>query len=173
MARRLKVFQARLGFYDSVVAAPSQAAALRAWGVRQDLFAEGQARITDDPRAVDAARAHPETPLRRAAGSDGAFELEPTTLPSVPDSPARKKRGGPKPVVRRPPPDRSKLDAAEASLQRLDQQRKQEEVRLRARQADLDREAAERQAAFVAERAVAADALAAARSAYRKAGGED
>ena len=53
---RLKVFQARFGFHDSVVAAVSQAAALRAWGVHQNLFADGQASITNDPRAVEAAR---------------------------------------------------------------------------------------------------------------------
>jgi hypothetical protein len=67
--RRLKVFQAQIGFYDTVVATPSQAAALRAWGVRQDLFAAGQARIADDAQAIDAALAHPDTPLRRARRS--------------------------------------------------------------------------------------------------------
>ena len=87
--RRLKVFQAQFGFHDSVVAAPSQAAALRAWGTRQNLFAEGQARLADDPQAVKAARAHPQTPLRRVAGSNDPFELEPTSLPSVPDRPKR------------------------------------------------------------------------------------
>jgi hypothetical protein len=47
--RKLKVFQAQFGFHDSVVAAPSQTAALRAWGTRQNLFGEGQARLTEDP----------------------------------------------------------------------------------------------------------------------------
>jgi hypothetical protein len=37
-----KVFQAQFGFYDTVVAAPSQVAALRAWGIHQNLFAGGQ-----------------------------------------------------------------------------------------------------------------------------------
>ena len=58
-ARKLKVFQAQLGFYDTVVAAPSQAAALRAWGVHQNLFADGLARITDEEHAVEAALAQP------------------------------------------------------------------------------------------------------------------
>nr|MBA3810869.1 cell envelope biogenesis protein TolA [Caulobacteraceae bacterium] len=75
--RKLKVFQAQFGFHDSVVAAPSQAAALRAWGTHQNLFADGQARIANDAKAVAAARAHPETPLRRAVGSSDAFALEP------------------------------------------------------------------------------------------------
>src|SRR5205085_10312942 len=59
-ARKLKVFQAQIGFYDTVVAAPSQAAALRAWGIRQNLFADGLARTTDEPQAVEAALATPE-----------------------------------------------------------------------------------------------------------------
>src|ERR1700760_2908350 len=88
--RRLKVFQAQFGFHDSVVAAPSQAAALRAWGVRQNLFAEGQARIAEDPKAVEAALAHPEVLLRRAVGTKAAFELMPSALPPVPDAPGRK-----------------------------------------------------------------------------------
>ena len=71
--RRLKVFQAQFGFYDTVVAAPSQAAALRAWGTRQDLFASGDARRATDEAAVAAALAHPETLLRRAVGSADPF----------------------------------------------------------------------------------------------------
>lgn len=42
--KSLKVFQAQFDFYDVVVAAPSQAAALRAWGVHQKLFTDGMAR---------------------------------------------------------------------------------------------------------------------------------
>ena len=68
--RKLKVFQAQFGFYDTVVAAPSQAAALRAWGMHQNLFASGEATVTTDEAAVAAAIAHPETPLRRAVGSN-------------------------------------------------------------------------------------------------------
>jgi len=36
--RKLKVFQAQFGFFDTVVAAPSRAAALRAWGARQKIY---------------------------------------------------------------------------------------------------------------------------------------
>jgi type IV secretory pathway VirB10-like protein len=153
--RKLKVFQAQFGFHDSVVAAPSQAAALRAWGTRQNLFAEGQARLADDPQAVEAARAHPEVPLRRAVGSNDPFELEPTALPKVPDRPKPtvvKAAPTPKPVPTRPPADRSALDAAEAALHSVDERRKREEARLRDEQAELERKIAERQATYVAAR---------------------
>ena len=89
MARKLKVFQAQFGFYDTVVAAPSRAAALRAWGTRQDLFASGDATETSDAAAIAAATAQPETPLRRAVGSTDPFALEPTNLPKVPDAPKK------------------------------------------------------------------------------------
>lgn len=58
-APKLKVFQAHFGFYDTIVAAPSQAAALRAWGVHQNVFADGQAKLTTDEAAV---AARPRTP---------------------------------------------------------------------------------------------------------------
>src|ERR1700743_1731207 len=82
--RKLKVYQAPFGFHESVVAAPNQTAALRAWGSHQNLFAEGLAKITTDAAAVAAALKHPETPLRRAIGSDDPFELEAASLPKVP-----------------------------------------------------------------------------------------
>ena len=110
-ARKLKVFQTRMGFYDTIVAAASQAAALRAWGINQNLFASGEAKVTTDAAAVEAATAYPDTPLRRAVGSNEPFVLEPTSLPSIP---AARKRPAPKPAAKpkpaapsRPPPDRS------------------------------------------------------------------
>src|ERR1700761_4583657 len=85
--RKLKVFQAQFGFYDTVVAASSQTAALRAWGTRQNLFASGEASVVTDPKAVEAATAHPETVLKRPVGSKAAFERDPSGLPDVPDAP--------------------------------------------------------------------------------------
>jgi hypothetical protein len=167
--RKLKVFQAQFGFHDSVVAAPSQAAALRAWGVRQNLFAEGQARITDDAQAVEAARAHPETPLRRVVGSGKPFKLEPTGQPAVPTSAKRAGRA----AARKPPPDRAKLSAAEAALQAIDETHKRQDADLRSRLARLREESANLQAAYATERKTATTALVRARQAYRKAGGKD
>ncbi|WP_131116344.1 hypothetical protein [Lichenihabitans psoromatis] len=55
MAKSLKVYQAQFGFYDSVVAAANQKAALRAWETHQNLFAEGQAHVATDEAAIAAA----------------------------------------------------------------------------------------------------------------------
>jgi hypothetical protein len=177
--RKLKVFQAQFGFFDSVVAAPSQAAALRAWGTHQNLFAGGEAKVTTDAAAVAAATAHPETPLRRAVGSTDPFALEPTGLPKVPDAP---KTSTEKPRAKsklkasappRPPADRSKLDAAEKALRMLDERRKAEEADLRREQDDLDARRDVAQSGYVEGRKAAAAKVAQAQAAYRKAGGED
>ena len=158
--RRLKVFQVHLGFFDTVVAAPSQAAALRAWGTHQNLFVDGQARVTDDPQAVEAALAHPEVPLKRAVGSTDPFALDTVNLPKVPDAPETA-RANPsiKPVQRGLPPDRSALDAVEAELRKLDDERKAEEATFRRRQDELDVERKAAQAAYVDRHKAAAQAL--------------
>jgi len=71
MAPRLKVFITSDGLTDYVVAASSRLKALAAWGVRQDVFKEGQAHETDDPALVRAALAHPGEVLRKSAGTRG------------------------------------------------------------------------------------------------------
>ncbi len=171
---RLKVFQAQLGFYDSVVAAPSQTAALRAWGIHQNLFATGDASVTTDPAAVTAALAHPEVPLRRAVGSGAPFEVESTSLPAVPDAPKRRARTPPRPQEAPPPPaDRSKLNKAEAALHTLDQRRTREEAAFRREEEELEKRRSAAQAAYGAARKAATVEIAKAREAYRKAGGRD
>lgn len=167
--QRLKVFQAQLGFFDTVVAAPSQTAALRAWGVHQNLFADGLARVTDDPQATEAALAHAGVPLKRALGSADPFALEPINLPKVPDAVKKVKAAAAAPPS--PPADRSALDAAEEALRRLDDDRKAEEATFRQRQDALDADRKAAQAAYVERHEVVRRALVDARAAYRKAGG--
>jgi hypothetical protein len=175
--RKLKVFQAQFGFYDTVVAAPSQAAALRAWGVNQNLFASGEATVATDEAAIAAATAHPETPLRRAVGSHDPFALEPISLPEVPAAP---KKAAVKPAAKarpavpaRPPADRSKLDAAEKDLGDLDEARKREEADFRREAEDLETRRTAAQEAYVQGRKAATAKVVEARTAYRKAGGSD
>lgn len=118
---RLKVFSAPMGFYEAIVAAPSQKAALSAWGVQHNLFADGAAAVTDAPDAVAAALARPGVVLRRPLGG-GPIEdasAPPHALPEVPDlqTPRRARRAPTAAAARpKPPPDRSKLDAAETAL---------------------------------------------------------
>ena len=63
----IKVFTANLGFYETAVAARSQKVALAHWGVTRDLFREGTAKETSEPKAVEAANG--ETALMFAASA--------------------------------------------------------------------------------------------------------
>src|ERR1700749_1256804 len=91
MPRRLKVFRAHLGFYDTIVAAPSRKAAAEAWGADAREFAQGFAGVTKDKDAVTAACARPGVVLRRPDGTRGAFKAEPES-PSGPRLTAHQKQ---------------------------------------------------------------------------------
>jgi colicin import membrane protein len=182
--RRLKVFQAQFGFFDTVLAAPSQAAALRVWGTHRNLFATGHAKLATDEAVMAAALEHPGVLLRRAVGSNDPFSIEPTSLPTVPDLAAAmpepvsaqkaKQKRRPKPLpVRRPPPDRSRLEAAEAALHQLDERHMREEADFRRQQEQLDAKRAAAQRSYVEARQRASATVIAARDAYRKAGGTE
>src|SRR4051812_38351595 len=71
---RIKVFTANLGFYETAVAARSQKMALAHWGVTRELFREGTAKETNDPKAVEAAMRKVGLVVRRPIGSSGPFE---------------------------------------------------------------------------------------------------
>ena len=165
MARTLRTYTAEIdGLNQWIVAAPNQKAALEAFGVHQNLFAQGLADLTRDADLVEAANTQPGVPLKRpkkggrfttAGGSDWSEALKATAKSSK----ARK------------PPSRARLDRARTSLEAV--------------RADGDRTVAELEAAVEAarkrlaagqakaERAVAkAEAVVeAAEQAYRKAGG--
>ncbi len=112
---RLKVFQAHLGFFDTIVAAPSQKAALQAWGSRQDLFRDGTAAIATDPDATKAALEKPGVVLKQLSGSTTAF-VEHPPLPG--STGPRHKRAAAQRRTRtiQKTQDRSKLEAAKRAL---------------------------------------------------------
>src|SRR5688572_9369193 len=94
---RLKVYASPQGFYETVVAAPSQKAALEAWGTHQDLFASGMAKVvTDDDEAIAAAVARPGEVLSRPAGSREAFKpIERAAAPKASKTPPKPKLAEP------------------------------------------------------------------------------
>jgi colicin import membrane protein len=91
MAAKLKSFVTESGFFELAVAAPSRAAALRAWGMKHDLFAQGLARQASDKATIETTMAKPGTVLRRPLGSKGPFR-EDAELPDVKGIPKRKKK---------------------------------------------------------------------------------
>lgn len=125
MARALKVFRTSTGFHDAYVAAPSRAAALRAWGSDNDLFARGAAEEIDDAKLMAEPLAHPGMVIRKSRGS---LTEQLAALPK--DKPKRKPseaKEAAKPAVEaksrpkpKPRPSRTKLDRAEAAAEALD-----------------------------------------------------
>jgi hypothetical protein len=83
---RLKVYRTHLGFYDAIVAAPSQKAALDAWGVHQNLFQNGMASVVGDDEIIRLAKSRPGVVLRRMFGSRDKFAEKPR-LPKPADIP--------------------------------------------------------------------------------------
>ena len=69
MPRQLKVYRTPIGFHDAYVAAPSQKAALAAWGSDADLFARGVAEVVTDAALTKEPLAHPGEVVRRLRGS--------------------------------------------------------------------------------------------------------
>ena len=192
MPRVLKVFRAHLGFYDTAVAAPSRAAALKAWGSRQNLFREGVASETQDPQAVTAALAKPGVVLRRPVGSNAPFSENPG-LPQIPNAPKKKPPekaqakipSPPEPPPRREPPrlrlvsppkpqpasrpqvSRAPVEAAEKALAELKREEQRALAAIEKRKAALDEEARQQRADFRERRERFEKKLADARKAYQ------
>jgi hypothetical protein len=107
---KLKVFRTTIGFHDAYVAAPSRAAALRAWGAATDLFAMGAAEEVTEPALMKKPLAAPGTVIKQARGTMSEH-LAASSKPSK-----RNLSSGQSPKRSVPPPSRSKLDAADARL---------------------------------------------------------
>jgi hypothetical protein len=161
ITRRLKVYTTRIGINDWAVAVPSQKEALKAWDVRENLFASGAARVVDDPAVIVAALKTPGVPVavpvhakahvaeaksnvvhlheRRAARAP----VE-TKKPVVAERRPEAKKLEPKKAERRapppPPPDRSRLDTAEQELREFDIEIKVRRKELARRKQELERE---------------------------------
>ena len=101
---RLKVFCTTSGFHDSIVAAPSKPAALKAWGAKTDLFSMGAARLVTDPKIAKKALDRPGEVIRLKRSGGGEEAL----------APPRKRK-----AKSNRPPSRAKLKTAEDKLAKL------------------------------------------------------
>ena len=153
MARKLKTYITNLGFFELALAAPSMKAALDAWGMGHNVFHQGFAKETHDPKIVAAAMAKPGVVLRRPVGTKGAF-AEDAALPKQLWSPPKPEpaKAKPKAKTKATPKahkpktgekaDRAAILSFEKAKARRDRERQQQEAREEARQA---RERAQRQ----------------------------
>ncbi|MGN6374687.1 MAG: hypothetical protein ACTHMG_03930, partial [Sphingomonas sp.] len=126
MARKqkLKVFRTPIGFHDAYVAAPSQKAALKAWGADANLFARGSAELVTDPDLAAEPLAHPGEVIKRLRGTaaEQIAALPPTPKKRRPKASPASPAPTPKPAkpqapAPRPPrPDRSPVEEAERAV---------------------------------------------------------
>lgn len=120
-SRRLKVFVTPIGFHDAYVAAPSQKAALEAWGADSNIFAAGIAEQVTDAKLMEEPLANPGKVIRKVRGSaDEHFaELDRAKRPS-PRSPSTSRPLPQGERVRKvkPKPSSKELDAAEEALEK-------------------------------------------------------
>ena len=131
-ARRPKVYWAEIdGLNEWIVAAPNRADALAAFGVRQDLFAQGAAGEVSEPDKIAAARKQPGVPLRRPKGVNGEF----TAPTSAADWSAAAPKSSPRSKKKA---DRKVLDQAEARLEKIEKDHRQTMVDIEQDGARLD-----------------------------------
>lgn len=101
MARKqkLKVYRTPIGFHDAYVAAPSQKAALDAWGADVDLFARGVAETVSDEALTREPLEQPGVVVRKLRGT---ADEQMAALPR--DRPRAKRRTTPPDEDEGPPP---------------------------------------------------------------------
>ena len=148
-ARKLKVYRTSAGFYDAYVAAPSQKAAVEAWGADPRTFARGDAEVVTDPELTAEPLANPGEVIRKKRGelADQLAALGPArparTKPEETEpkpKPARRTRAAPPRPKPKPRPSREALDRAEQALAAADAEAREELAEIREREAALAKE---------------------------------
>ncbi|WP_380872446.1 hypothetical protein ACFB49_33820 [Sphingomonas sp. DBB INV C78] len=157
--QKLKVYRTPIGFHDAYVAAPSQKAALAAWGSDNNLFAQGLAEEVKDPELMAELLASPGAVIRRSR--DSSQEQLAAIGRASPRSrcPEQRVRTRPAPEKERPVekaalqqkarptsrprsavpprPSRAAVEAAEAALAESERLHAEERRELARRQAEL------------------------------------
>jgi colicin import membrane protein len=140
MARKLKTYQTSVGFFDLAIAAPSMAAALRAWGSDTNLFHQGFAKETDDPAIVAATLAKPGIVLRRPVGSDGAFSERAELPKELPVEKVKERTAKPRATTKEPSAQKVDDKAAREAALAFERERKRRESERRKEEAALEKE---------------------------------
>ena len=167
MPRKLKVFRTSTGFHDAYVAAPSQKAALEAWGSESNLFAAGVAELVTDPALMKEPLARPGEVVRRLRGSaDEQIEALGKT--------AKTKEAGP-PIKsgttkkKKPRPSRAAVDKAEQALEQAEARHRAALDELRAQEQALEQRRRDTERKQRGEREALSEKVDEARERYRAA----
>ncbi|MFW2831704.1 hypothetical protein [Sphingomonas sp. ID0503] len=145
-AQKLKVYRTPIGFHDAYVAAPSQKAALEAWGSDANLFTRGVAELVSDEALTKEPLASPGKVIKRLRGTadeqnaalrsgrDGGRSRT-KKRGDDPEEPPTERKAKPKPR-----PSRAALDEAEQALDALLKAQRREDADLLERQRAFDLE---------------------------------
>ncbi|HVF93515.1 MAG TPA: hypothetical protein VM900_04305 [Sphingomonas sp.] len=148
---KLKIYRTAIGFHDAYVAAPSQKAALEAWGSDKNLFARGAAEQVDATPLAEALIAAPGTVIKQLRGTtEEQFAALPPDVERTPPRPRAKPAAAPAP--RKPRPSRAKLEKAEQAVEALAAAQREQLQELARREAELAQERRALTAAHAAER---------------------
>lgn len=185
MARssKLKVYRVPIGFHDAYVAAPSQKAAIEAWGSDRDVFARGEAELVTDPELTKEPLSRPGEVVKRMRGSaeENLAALPPNKpkrkpKPEQDDSEPKASRSAAPNIqaTPKPRPSRKALEKAEEALDAMKARQDAALERLRKKEAalakerkDLERKHAEESKALEKKRDEEADAYRSAMEEWR------
>jgi len=169
--QKLKVFRTPIGFHDAYVAAPSQKAALEAWGADGNLFTQGIAEEVNDPQSMVEPLANPGKVIKRVRGSaDEHFAALDRTARAKSKPKVKEGKEGPKPKAKpKPRPSRDELDAAEHALEKAEKKQRKKLAELDEKVRELERKRRDLQRKHEKERDELAGNRDRARSAYERA----
>lgn len=181
-ATSLKVYRTVIGFHDAYVAAPSQKAALEAWGSDKNLFARGLAEQVTDEALTTEALASPGTVFRRLRGTaeeqiaalppDKPEKARSAQEPGSGSAPRHQKRPAPdaRPVRKpQPRPSRAALDQAERLVGEAETRQATEQAEQRRREQEVQQQGRDMRARQRDEMRLLEQARAEADTAYRQA----
>ena len=162
--KALKVFRTPIGFHDAYVAAPSQKAALEAWGAEGNLFAQGIAEQVTDPALMEEPLASPGKIIRKLRGS----EADHVKALGDPKASKQKAKTAPKARPKGPRPSRAELERAEHELAVAEKRQRSELRELELKMEKLERDRRVLQRRHESERDKLAEALDRERSRYAR-----
>ena len=168
--QKLKVFRTAIGFHDAYVAAPSQKAALEAWGADSNIFAQGIAEQVTDPKLMEEPLARPGEVIKKLRGSHeehvAALGKASPKKAKAREDPGTSTKAKSKP---KPRPKRDELDSAEEALENIEKKQRKALRKVDEQIERLERERRDLLRKQERERDKLADEVERARSAYQRA----
>ncbi|MCL6678730.1 hypothetical protein LZ519_05275 [Sphingomonas sp. RG327] len=168
--QKLKVYRTPIGFHDAFVAAPSQKAALEAWGADTNLFGRGIAEQVTDAKLTKVPLENPGQVVKvlRGTAAEQLAALE------AQETPKRRKAQEPEIVPTRskkrlPKPSRAALAKAQEALDRIEKRQEGEIRNLEKQQETLERKLRDLKQRHESERDKAQQRLDDERSEYEEA----